>query len=143
VVELSSRAISLKPSKGWGLAQDRVARLLVGDRMDDEGRDRREDEDIAELTRWQAACVATGCPGRLFHDLRRSGVRNLVRAGVSEHVAMKISGHKTRSVFDRYDIVSDGDMQEAARRIATSSTVPTTPGTIVGTIGRSKVKSVR
>lgn len=67
--------------------------------------------------RWTHACEAAGVPGLLVHDLRRSGVRNLVRAGVSEHTAMKISGHLTRSVFDRYDIVSESDLQDAARRL--------------------------
>jgi integrase len=64
---------------------------------------------------WIQACQRAGVPNLLFHDLRRTAVRNLRRAGVAETVIMKITGHRTRSMFERYNITDQSDTQEAGR----------------------------
>jgi len=86
---------------------------------------------------WLAACEAAGCPGRIPHDFRRTAVRNLTRAGVTETVAMKVTGHKTRSVFDRYDITSEEDLADASRKLQALA------GTIAGTTETCDAEALR
>lgn len=71
---------------------------------------------------WAKACEAVGLPagrasGFTFHDLRRTAVRNLIRAGVDQAVAMKISGHETTSTFRRYNITSEEDLRAAVEKV--------------------------
>lgn len=66
---------------------------------------------------WATACKKAGAEGLLLHDLRRSAVRNLTRAGVPRPQAMAIAGHKTESVYVRYDIVDFQDLRDAAAKM--------------------------
>src|SRR5260370_9522068 len=67
---------------------------------------------------WAKACRRAGVPGRMVHDLRRTAVRNMERAGVSRSTAMKMSGHQTESIYRRYAIVAESDLRDGAEKLA-------------------------
>jgi integrase len=67
---------------------------------------------------WRRVCLAAGLPGRIPHDFRRTAVRNLERAGVGRSVAMELVGHKTESIYQRYDIVAERDLTDSMARYA-------------------------
>jgi hypothetical protein len=90
---------------------------------------------------FRATCTKAGCPDRIPHDLRRTAVRSLVRAGIPERVAMQMTGHKTRSVFERYNIVSECDLVEAAKKLNAFQPVP--PAFAAGLLLRGKPTEVR
>ena len=69
-------------------------------------------------TAWKSAARRAGVPDALIHDLRRTAVRNMLRAGLSEKQAMLISGHRTRSMIDRYNILDERDIELAGRKRA-------------------------
>jgi len=104
----------------------------------------REGKPVVDLRkRWMAACKAAKLPGRLFHDLRRTAGRDMVRGGVPETVAMRVTGHKTRAMFDRYNITSTDDIREAQRRTRAyrASRPKPTEGEVVDMPGRQEAAS--
>jgi integrase len=86
----------------------------------------RKGEPIGDIRKsWGAACKQANIEGKIFHDFRRTAVRNMIREGVPERVAMAISGHRTRAIFDRYNIVSEDDLRMAMKK--TNAYLRTTP----------------
>lgn len=125
--------------KAQRAAADRLARAgrLVPWVFHDDGRRLVDDEGRASYAfrqAWRAAAKAAGCPGRIPHDFRRTAVRNLIRAGVPEKTAMLLTGHKTRAVFDRYDIVNEADLRAATARLGAAA--ESRPGRRRGRVSR-------
>jgi integrase len=81
---------------------------------------------------WQNACRAAGLPGRRLHDFRRTAVRNLDRAGVSRTVGMELVGHRTEEIYNRYNITSNADKREAARKLDIAVSVQAQTGSTAG-----------
>jgi integrase len=84
------------------------------------------------LDGWHEACGRAEMAGLYFHDLRRSAIRNMERAGIPRSVAMKISGHLTESVYKRYDIVSRGDIDTAKKKLAEYTKLGINLGIVAG-----------
>ena len=130
-VDLKEAKITLTPQdtkNGEGRAVFMAGELLEAMRFQKAVRDRlhpdcqwvfftEEGKRVKYIKPWRKACKETGLIGKYLHDFRRTAVRNMVRAGVPERVAMMVSGHKTRSVFDRYNIVNEADLRTAAKRV--------------------------
>jgi len=91
------------------------------------GADRRPKRSFRRA--WRIACESSGVPGRFFHDFRRTAVRNLERAGVPRAVAMALVGHKTESVYRRYDIVAESDLAQGVKKLGAFLRMGTTSGT--------------
>jgi len=130
-LDLEQRVIRLEPGTTKNrdgrevLMTDAVQKLLAalvhGKSGDDYVFTRANGKPVRDFRgTWQKACDHAGVPELLFHDLRRTGARNLRRAGVAEGIIMKIGGWRTRSVFERYAIVSRSDMNDAILKLQES-----------------------
>jgi integrase len=129
-VDLNQRVVSLHP----GTTKNREGRVVTmtdsiylilsecirGKTPDDYVFTRRGKPIRSFRKLWARATEHAGCPGLLFHDLRRTAARNLRRAGVAEGVIQKIGGWKTRSVFERYNIVTQNDIADAMLKLETA-----------------------
>jgi integrase len=95
-----------------------ISALVTGKKGDDHVFTRDDGKPVKNFRKiWTAICKRAEVPELLFHDLRRTGARNLRRLGIAESVAMKITGHRTPSIFKRYDITDESDLIEVANRL--------------------------
>jgi integrase len=100
-----------------GVYREIIARRLSARRLDCPLMFHRHGKPMGAFRKaWTNACQKVGVSGLLFHDLRRTAVRNMIRAGIDKTVAKKISGHRTDAVFDRYNITSDEDIRDAMQK---------------------------
>src|ERR1039457_1242445 len=129
-VDIGAHTIRLDPGttkNGQGRvvtfeAQSTLCELLAacvhGKSADDSVITREDGKPVRDFRdTWAKVCKAAGVPGLLFHDLRRTAARNLRRAGVAENIIMQIGGWRTRSVFDRYAIITENDIVDAVRKL--------------------------
>lgn len=127
-VDLSNRSIDLNPGEtksGKGrtaIMTSRVYELLKACIMSKQADDfvftREDGKKITDFRgTWAKVTIAVGCPDLLVHDLRRSAIKRMIRRGIAQTAAMKISGHRTESVFRRYAIVGEEDLRDAARKL--------------------------
>jgi integrase len=113
-----SKSKKARPLPIAGALMDIIERRVKLRRLDCEFVFHRKGKSIRQFHKaFKAAAARIGQPGLLPHDMRRSAVRNFRRAGLSEHEGMALSGHRTRSVFDRYNIVSNEDLMDAMKRV--------------------------
>ncbi len=115
--------IVFPPPPAWAVIEKWYRNRAAGGRIASRLFHRRGDPVRTIRRHWNAACRAAGHPGMKFHDLRRTAIRNMVRSGIVESVAMKVTGHRTRSVFERYNIVSEEDLKDVASKM-TNGTPP-------------------
>jgi integrase len=127
-LDFQSRTVRLNPGetknndgrvvKMTAEVQAILAACIIGKDADDHVFTRENGRRVRDFRKsWASACARAGVPSLLFHDLRRTGARNLRRLGVGESVIMRIGGWRTRSVFERYNIVDESDLADAARRL--------------------------
>ena len=110
------------PPEAWAVVEKWFHRRMIGGRISRHLVHRYGRPVGSTEKAWNNACIRAGHPGMYFHDLRRTAVRNMVRAGIRESVAMAITGHKTRAVFERYNIIDEGDLREAAAKMVGEDT---------------------